>query len=79
MFRKRRKKVTLTDEEVDSLGLFAFLLDNEADNIEQVVPDAIASPLSQETVSGQPTISEMLHALADWLRGIISRISMFFL
>lgn len=75
-WRRKPKIVRLTEREIEALSLLAFIIEEEATNVEAHVPDAAASPISQQTVGGVPTIATMLRAIAAWIRSLIGRISM---
>ena len=82
MVFRRKRKVTLTEDEIGALEALSFIVDQEADNVERVAPDAPASDVSQMSLDdgdmsdGVPTIANILRAVANYIRYLINRITM---
>lgn len=72
---RKTRKVFLSEEEVEAMQALSFILDAEADNVDEVAPDAPASEISQITVQAIPTIGEMLRAIAGWIRELVNKVS----
>lgn len=71
---KSRKKSQILPEEVEALNIVAFLLDQEADNIEDTIPNARATDMSITTVGHETTIAMMIRGVAEWIRELVAKL-----